>query len=122
MDKINLTVQDMFQLGFAYGSFSVNEIDQGIHIVLPGTDVNTKQDVNMIFKLLFTKYFDKIPPDLKTIDTGFDYMNTIQDFLKNDTTIDHESFYFTKIRISTNKDKEQNGKNSTNNLSKTLST
>lgn len=59
-------------MGFAYGSFSVSEIDQGIHIILPVTDEAGKQE-NDIFTSLFEEYIDNIPKlvHLENIDQVF---------------------------------------------------
>ena len=57
---IKLTVQEIFRLGFAYGSFSVGEIDQGIHIILPVVDEDDVWE-NDVFTSLFSDYIDKIP-------------------------------------------------------------
>ncbi len=45
-----LTTTELFDLGVAYGSFSVGEIDQGIHLVLPVCDVgSTEVTKNQVF-------------------------------------------------------------------------
>ena len=55
--ELDLTRSSFFKLGFACGSFSVGEIDQGIHIVLPTTNGENSE-----FELLFRDYFGLIPP------------------------------------------------------------
>jgi len=55
-----LTHQNIYDLGRAWGSFSVGEIDQGVHIVLPVIDVGTGQEENAVFEPL-CKMLDKIP-------------------------------------------------------------
>ena len=53
-----LTPTNIFELGRAWSSFVNNEIDEGIHSVLPtGID----EDPSMVFMPLFKSYFDRIP-------------------------------------------------------------
>jgi len=82
-NPIHLSPEKIFDLGFAYGSFSVSQIDQGLHIVLPCT---TEAGVleNAIFKTLFTEYFDLIPADLEREKAGDAYMGAIQAFVKEE--------------------------------------
>ncbi len=56
-----LTTKEMFDLGAAYGSFSVGEIDQGIHLVLPVTDSATGVPSNEVFRDL-SGMFEQIDP------------------------------------------------------------
>ncbi len=74
---MDLTSKELFNLGVAYGSFSVGEINQGIHVVLPGKEIGTGTRVNQVFELLCGA-FDMI--DLGQEDcsnTGTQYMNCI---------------------------------------------
>jgi hypothetical protein len=59
MANANFTQEDVYNLGVAAGSFSLGDIDQGIHIVLPTYD--DKKKYNVVFTPLFENYFDKIP-------------------------------------------------------------
>jgi len=45
-----LTPIEQYRLGQAAGSFSVGEIDQGIHCILPVTDLETGDEECMIFQ------------------------------------------------------------------------
>ena len=74
-----LTVKEIFRLGFAYGSFSVGEIDQGIHLVLPVSDADGVRE-NDVFATLFEKYFDRIPEDT-TEDVCEVYMGAVGAYL-----------------------------------------
>ena len=75
---VKLTVKEIFRLGFAYGSFSAGEIDQGIHIVLPVTDESGAKE-NDIFEPLCEEYFNKIPKDVELV--GLVYMGAIAAFV-----------------------------------------
>ena len=44
-----LTTTELFNLGVAYGSFSLGDIDQGVHCILPGTDHTTGEETNLVF-------------------------------------------------------------------------
>ncbi len=73
---MNLTLQEAFDLGRAVGSFSIGEIDQGIHIILPGRDVDTGQDVNVTFVDLFDNEFARVnEPD--TDELGMSFINAV---------------------------------------------
>ena len=72
---IELTNREYFRLGKAYGSFSVDEIDQGVHIVLPTTDGD-----NEVFEELVNIDFLKIPRWL--VDPGVHYMEAIAAWAK----------------------------------------
>ncbi len=83
-----LSEKELFALGIAYGSFSEDAIDQGIHMVLPATD-ETSGAENEIFKTLFTDYFDKIPGSALFEATpnariGEAYMGAIQAFIRDE--------------------------------------
>ncbi len=85
-EEIVLTKKEVFKLGSAYGSFSVGEIDQGIHIVLPSTVVETGASENSVFKSLFNEYFGEIPsnlPDPPDVGLGSVYMGAIQAFSRD---------------------------------------
>ena len=77
----SLTSRVVFKLGFAYGSFSVGAIDQGIHVVLPTID-ELGDPENAAFEILFTEYFDKIPGDLAPESINAVYMGAIAAFAK----------------------------------------
>ncbi len=70
---ITLTTQELFDLGAAYGSFSVGDIDQGIHLVLPVTDSKTGEWSNRIFQ-------DLVDQDFYAIDypPGYDHAEPFQ--------------------------------------------
>ena len=56
-----LTTTELFDLGVAYGSFSVGDIDQGIHMVLPMCEVGGTEVVkNAIFGCLVDHHFYNI--------------------------------------------------------------
>lgn len=57
---MKLTQDEIFKLGFAYGSFSLDDFDQGVRIILPGTNHVNEVEENKVFEPLFTKYLDKI--------------------------------------------------------------
>lgn len=80
LPSIKLTDEETFKLGIAYGSFSVGEIDQGLHIVLPCTDTVTSVEANVVFKPLFTKYFDRIPDDIPPEKVNAAYMGAVMIF------------------------------------------
>ena len=77
---IVLSKDEIFKLGFAYGSFSLGEIDQGIHIILPCTDKGGVVE-NEAFSPLFAGYFDKIPSDFDTDRIGEVYMGAVEAFV-----------------------------------------
>jgi len=52
---MKLSQQELFDLGVAYGSFSVGEIDQGIHCILPVRDVETGAEMNDVFTSLMER-------------------------------------------------------------------
>ncbi len=100
--KLKLSPREVFSLGFACGSFSVGEIDQGIHAVLPATDENKVLE-NGIFEVLFSKYFDLIPDDLAPEKAGEVYMGAVQAFAKeHQLEVTHEHFIatFEKVKES----------------------
>jgi hypothetical protein len=80
-----LKQSDVFLLGFAYGSFSVGEVDQGIHILIPSTiheiPQNEGRKENDVFTTLFEKYFDKL--NSLTGHVGEVYMGAIDAWLKD---------------------------------------
>ncbi len=82
---IKLNNRDVFLLGKAYGSFTVGEIDQGVHIVLPVKDTTTGQEENDVFLSLFTEHFDRIsdykPSDISAGELGMAYMRAIDEWL-----------------------------------------
>lgn len=80
--SLSLTGEEIFALGNAYGSFSVGQIDQGIHLVLPCTHEDGILE-NEIFETLFTEYFDKIPDDLPPEKVGEIYFGAIAAFCKD---------------------------------------
>src|SRR3972149_5340527 len=56
-----LTDKEIYRLGLAAASFSCNEIDQGIHCVLPVTNADGTPE-NWVFEDLFSHFFGRIPP------------------------------------------------------------
>ena len=77
---IALTNKEYFRLGVAYGSFSVSEIDQGVHTVLPVRDVDTGERENDVFEELVNIDFLKIPRWID--DPGVHYMKAIASWAK----------------------------------------
>lgn len=67
LPSITLTPNEMFALGNAYGSFSVGEIDQGIHALIAVKDQLTGERKNEIFQDLLEEYFFEVyyPPGYK---------------------------------------------------------
>ncbi len=57
---LKLTQTEVFALGNAYGSFSVGDLDQGIHCVLPVKDSDTGKKSNEVFQSLFDEHIDKL--------------------------------------------------------------
>ncbi len=87
-EKVTLTTTELFDLGVAYGSFSVDEIDQGIHLVLPVCDVgSTEVTKNQVFSDLIDHDFyhidypegwtDDKPHPYDYSELGVLYMNAI---------------------------------------------
>jgi len=77
-----VTREEIFRLGQAHGSFSLGAIDQGIHIVLPTTNLERTESENDIFVPLFNDYFDRIH-NIEAIDPddiGEVYMGAIEKF------------------------------------------
>lgn len=95
---LQLSPNDIFNLGSAYGSFMTGEIDQGVHIVLPATSPLGVEE-NMIFKPLLDLFakIDASPPWSEvTNDIDYDrrselYMGACEVFATSDCdlTIDH---------------------------------
>jgi hypothetical protein len=59
-----LTPMSSIKLGRADESFRMHELDQGLHILLPGMEHlpnGTRVEVNGEFKPLFEEYFNRIP-------------------------------------------------------------
>jgi hypothetical protein len=76
MRRLNmLTQQNIYDLGRAWGSFSMNEVDQGIHIVLPTTDAGGTQH-NEAFAPLIDMFDDLLALDAK----AEAYMGAIERF------------------------------------------
>ena len=73
---IQLSTEELFDLGAAYGSFSIGEIDQGIHLVLPVTDSETNEPSNQVFKDLADSFL-LIDPMTDYSVIGIEYMNAI---------------------------------------------
>ncbi len=82
MALIFLTPQEVFDLGNAFGSFSVGEIDQGIHIVLPVTDIETGEKSNECFASLFEDYIDNINASSTSAVDGDPYLQAIRLWLR----------------------------------------
>ena len=69
-----ISTEELFNLGVAYGSFSLGDIDQGVHMILPVTDVASGEPSNQVFEdLVFN--FGLIDPDDENV--GTEYLNTI---------------------------------------------
>jgi len=111
MANAKFTREDVYNLGIAAGSFSLGNVIEGIHIVLPGHD-NEGKTYNDCFKPLFKDYFDKIPNEfgrevfaamkkvLGDIELdnciGFVYMGAIQAFCA-DNRIKIGSYYWVEL-------------------------
>lgn len=67
-----LSVQELFDLGAAYASFSLGDIDQGIHLILPVRDVETGAEANDVFTDLCNS--------LTACITAEAYMGTVNDW------------------------------------------
>ncbi len=78
---MELTNEEVFNLGVAYGSFSVGDVDQGIHMILPMTDYKTHEKINWVFKGLFDDYIEPIPRDAQ----GESYMKAIAKWSKDNS-------------------------------------
>ncbi len=78
-----MTTEELFNLGAAYGSFSVGEIDQGIHLVLPVTDSETGEPSNEVFTDLVSMFdlIDQSSLDWSSI--GEQYMDAIVRWTKH---------------------------------------
>jgi len=57
---VGLSIENLIDIGNAYGSFSIGEIDQGIHLLLPVTNSEGEPE-NAIFTDLFEDYFHHLP-------------------------------------------------------------
>ena len=77
---MTFTSHDIFELGKAWLSFRMGEIDQGIHILLPCTRLEDGVSENDVFKPLFARYFSRIPKDAQ--EPGDKYAEAILRFLR----------------------------------------
>lgn len=72
-----LTPVEQYALGMAAGSFSVGEIDQGIHCVLPVTDMATGERTNEVFSSLCHQ-FAEAPLSSASQSGGMWHIETLQ--------------------------------------------
>ncbi len=75
-DKVELTEQELFDLGAAYASFGLGEIDQGIHLILPVRDVETGAEMNDVFTSLCNR-LEQLTPGHHD---GYSYQMAINDW------------------------------------------
>ena len=100
LPKPYVTEQDMFNLGVAQGSFSVNQIDQGIHAVLPVRDVDTGEWSNILFAELVDEYFyvidyppgytEEYPKQYDPDTLGMRYIEAIQEWCKDNDILQED--------------------------------
>jgi len=70
---------NIFKLGQAHGSFACGNIDQGVDIVLPTTNLEHTESYNTIFEPLFKGYFDLLNgADGNKYDLGLLYMGAVE--------------------------------------------
>ena len=85
------TQSSLFKMGWACGSFSVGQIDQGIHILLPTWDKDGEYYAE--FSPLFKDYFDKLTGIPAAEAVGSLYIGAVQTFCR-DQDIDIGSDHF----------------------------
>ena len=73
---MKLTEQELFDLGAAYASFGLSEIDQGIHLILPLRDIETGAHANDVFQELCDRFLNT------NCTTGEDYQRAIIEWTK----------------------------------------
>ena len=74
-----LSAQNLFLLGQAYTSFLLDEIDQGIHLVLPVTVIGSRESLNETFRTLCDRF---IPLNAAHDSRGEDYANTLRTWVQ----------------------------------------
>lgn len=72
---MKLSLLEVYKLGLAAGSFSVGQIDQGVHCVLPVTDEKTGKEENTVFEPLCEMFLS-----LKPGSDGLAYIGACQKF------------------------------------------